>query len=83
MTGAGLDIRNGGTGVADTIGLFGNGPSNTHFDDIHVWGWLGLQGRHPGHRPGSERRWRQHHLDPHAGTNISRVSEATSDGDTI
>jgi len=82
LTGSGLDTRNGGTGVADTIGLFGNGSSNTYFDDMHVWDGSDFKGDtrvigQVANAAGATTTW-----TPNAGTNISRVSEATSDGDT-
>ena len=57
--GTSLDTRNGDTGVADTIGLFGNGCIKHLLRRPPRLVGSRQQGRHPGHRPGRQcGRWR-------------------------
>lgn len=76
------DTRNGGTGVIDTLAIFGNGSSNTRHDDIHIWTGNDFKGdtRVIGQVPNAAGNYAQ--WTPNASTNVSRIQDSTPDNDT-
>jgi hypothetical protein len=82
-SGSSGDTRNGGAGVIDTLILLGPNALNTDFDDVYVAsGATSFQGdcrvmSQPPNASGTYTAW-----TPNASTNVSRINQASQDGDT-